>query len=529
MLKTYQQILLSFLVLMIPFFVPLKAESDFRYLPYLQNPDPQAMTILWFSESKEFGQLSYSEEDSENKITVLSKPVKDNSLAYSKWEGQTFFNNKAPALPYKHRIRLSNLQPATTYNYSVTQGKSKFSAMFKTSPVGNKPIRFIVYADSETEPESTGKFTRWDDPLSNRSRRYLIDQTQGYKNNLSVIKSRNPDLILIAGDLVQSGGEQRDWDEFWKHNTNEDGERSLAGKIPIIAALGNHEYYEGPHLDKYNQPGSERAVSKYLSYFEYPANNSPLKEQQDRYYSIKYGPVTFIVLDACNGHPNGSSSDSNYYLLGEKDSGGGFSPDFSKGSLQYQWLESELERAQIHSLFTFVMFHHAPYSSGPHGAPPGFGEQFDPQSGQATRLLTPVFMRYGVDAVFNGHDEIWERSTVSGAEVIDNQEANHTIHFYDVGTGGDGLRAPESGLENQQQKYIAHEDSPEVWQDRILQSGGKHYGHLEVDIVQDSEKSWQAVLKPTYVFPLMVDNGKTYKGFSRRMYGDQITLTKTVP
>jgi len=91
------------------------------------------------------------------------------------------------------------------------------------------------------------------------------------------------------------------------------------------------------------------------------------------------------------------------------------------------------------------------------------------------------------------------------------------------------LRAPESGLENQQQKYIAHEDSPEVWQDRILQSGGKHYGHLEVDIVQDSEKSWQAVLKPTYVFPLMVDNGKTYKGFSRRMYGDQITLTKTVP
>ena len=30
------------------------------------------------------------------------------------------------------------------------------------------------------------------------------------------------DLIIIAGDLVQCGGEQRDWDEFWLQNNNSD-------------------------------------------------------------------------------------------------------------------------------------------------------------------------------------------------------------------------------------------------------------------------------------------------------------------
>ena len=32
----------------------------------------------------------------------------------------------------------------------------------------------------------------------------------GYGENLAVIAARRPDFIAIAGDLVESGGEQRD-------------------------------------------------------------------------------------------------------------------------------------------------------------------------------------------------------------------------------------------------------------------------------------------------------------------------------
>jgi len=225
-------------------------------------------------------------------------------------------------------------------------------------------VRFIVYADSETEPESDNNFTNWVDPANSNARSYLIDQTKGYQNNLDIIRSRQSDLIFIAGDLVETGGEQRDWDEFWRHNSNDN---SIASETPIMAALGNHEYYEGPYLDKYNQPGSERAVKRFLTYFESPENNSPDVEQEGRYYCMKYGPVTFIILDVCNNDTNKSANDTNCYLLGEKDPDGGKAPDFSVGSQQYSWLIERLTESQLESIFTFVIFNHAPYSCGPHG------------------------------------------------------------------------------------------------------------------------------------------------------------------
>ena len=213
-----------------------------------------------------------------------------------------------------------------------------------------------------------------------------------------------------------------------------------------MAAIGNHEYYEGPKMDQYNQPGSERAVKRFLTYFESPANHSPDTEQEGHYYCLKYGPATFIVLDLCNNDTNKSGDDTNFYLLGESDSAGGNAPDFGPGSQQYAWLETRLAEAQQKSLFTFVFFHHVPYSSGPHGFPPGEVEYTDNQSGQPVRLLTPLFMQYGVDAVVAGHDEIWERSVVSGVEIKpDQREETHVIHFYDVGIGGDGLRGPSEG------------------------------------------------------------------------------------
>jgi len=504
------------------------ARADFRVHPYLQNPSPTAMSILWFSETNTAGQLSYAPVGSDAQLTVVSHPAVAAALQYPTWEDTTFFNGAAPAAPFRHRIRLEHLQPATRYTYSVTQGGSSFTAGFKTAPDHNSSIRFVAYADCETEPESTGKPAVWTDPNNEAPRKYLIDQTQGYHNNLAVIRSRKPDLVLIAGDLTQHGGEQRDWDEFWRHNAGRDGHNSLAGNIPILAAPGNHDYYEGPALDRYNQPGSERAISKYLTYFEYPDNQAAHQEQHGRYYSLQYGPATFIMLDLCNNTPAGSADDTNFYLLGEHDAGGGFAPDFNPQSRQYKWLVKQLSAARQNSIFTFVVFHHAPYSSGPHGWPPGKEPQHDRQSGNPTRQLTPLFMEYGVDAVLSGHDEMWERSTISGVEVkLDGSQVKHTIQFYDVGIGGDGLRSPSKDLKNPHQQFLVHNDVPEKWQDGILIDGGKHYGHLEVNIMPVADNIWQAVLEPVYVFPLWDPVEQSYSGYERRVYADQVTLLRT--
>ena len=505
------------------------AQDRFRVHPYLQHPTSGGMTIRWFSENEAQGLLSFREAGSGQPIERQSVPQQVDALAYSTWEDTTFFGGSAPAPPYLQSIRLEGLLPGTLYEYEVIQESDTFMATFRTAPDGWEPMRFIVYADAETEPESSGNYTRWIDPVNGTWRNYLVDQTTGYHQNLEVIRSRNPDLIFIAGDLTQHGGEQRDWDEFWNHNAAADGSESVAGNIPVMAAPGNHDYYEGNYLDGYNQPGSERAVRRFLTYFEHPPNHSPDPDQEGRYFSLTYGPATFIVLDLCNNSPNGSVEDTNFYLLGEGDPEGGNAPDFGPGSRQYEWLIEQLAASQLNSLFTFVIFHHVPYSVGPHGFPPGEGELLDNQSGVPVRALTPLLMRYGVDAVFCGHDEIWERSAITGEEVYpDSSRTLYSMHVYDVGTGGDGLRGPVEGSQNPYQEFLVHTDVPEVWQDSILVEGGKHYGHLEVEILHPDPLTWQAVMMPVYVFPRFIPEDSAYTDFERRVYPDQVVLTRTI-
>jgi len=499
-------------------------EFGFRSLPYLQNPAPDAMTIVWFSEDNNPGQLFYKKQNSTIADTVNSLPILAEPLSYSTWEEDTYFSGNAPSSPYQHRLCLTGLEASTNYYYTIHQGESTFSASFKTAPNPDQTIRFIVFADSETEPESTGKHTQWPDPMTNEARTYLFDQTTGFANNLEIIQARQPDFVAIAGDLVESGGEQRDWDEFWRNLTRPENPPGLASQIPILAAPGNHEYYGGPETGKYFQPASENAINRFRTYFEFPKNDAPNPEQEDRYFRLDYGPITLIALDVVNDSPNGSENDPNFFLSGENDPGGGHAPAFGPGSRQYVWLEHQLQESQSKSLFTFVIFHHLPYSVGPHGWPAGEGAGFNNQSGAPVRSLTPLFMRYGVDAVFAGHDEIWERSEVTGVEITPDGRREHSIHFYDVGIGGDGLRGPEAGLENTYQKFLAHKDSPEIWQDGVLIGGGKHYGHLEVDVEQLPNEGWQAILKPVYVFPTFNKEEKIYDGYERRVYDDVITL-----
>ncbi|MCK4236104.1 MAG: metallophosphoesterase [Candidatus Krumholzibacteria bacterium] len=50
--------------------------------------------------------------------------------------------------------------------------------------------------------------------------------------------------------------------------------------------------------------------------------------------------------------------------------------------------------------FIAAIFHHPPISTGPHT---------EDEMG-LRKTIVPLFERYGVDVVFNGHDHIYERS-----------------------------------------------------------------------------------------------------------------------
>ncbi len=483
-----------------------QAASRYRVTPYLQNPSPTGMTLVWFSDRETAGEVtirSRGPESTSSERKDTSAPARACELSYHLAEYRNL--EEAQTLPFRHVVELDGLQPGNHYAYEVLQDGELASGEFRT-PSADSEVRFVVYGDSETEPESVGKHAAWSvpgDPAEKRE--YLVDQSAGYSANLDVIATRRPDFVAIAGDLVQSGGEQRDWDEFWRHNA------SLAATAPIIAAAGNHDYFGGPgDLGLYSDTGSRRAIAKFQSYFP-----------TDTYYAVDYGPVVLVVIDANSGSPDRSAEDTNWYLDGKP--AGGVVPAWQAGSAQAKWLEKTLASAQQGGKAAFVVFHPAPYTSGVHGLPPGVGDAENFSSGLPLRALTPTFLRYGVAAVFNGHDEIYEHSTVAGRAVrADGSLVDHTVHFFTIGIGGDGLRGAHPAVANPHREFLAHTDAKEVFDNGVLVAGGKHYGHLEVNL-QVVDGIWQARIEPVYVFPLM-NNAGEIQGFERRVYDDVTIL-----
>lgn len=477
--------------------------------PYLQNPTTTAMSVLWLSRSPATATLRCWQGEELVASRQVGGHTEAAALRYSPWEAGEFGANQPG---FQREVRLTGLKAGATYRYEVEQDGQIWPGEFRTAPPRDSKIRFVTYSDSETEPESQGARVNWEDPAHPRQKRdYLVDQDTGYRANLAEIVRSRPDFVVIPGDLVETGGEQRDWDEFWRCN------RQLSRSIPIVGVLGNHEYYGGPNDGRYEEHTSERAVAKFLTYFRSPSNGQPLKREQGRYFSMEYGPITLIAIDGCNGLPHQTGQDSNWHL------GSGLRPqgDFNPGSAQYAWLEAQLRQAQKRSRFTFVAFHHCPYSSGLHAFEPGMGEDHDRQSGLPLQALTPLFLRYGVDALLNGHDEMLERSEVKGVEVRpDGSSRPHTLQVYDVGIGGDGLRGPE--IENPRRKFLAHTDCPEVWRDGRLLEGGKHYGHVQVD-VGPGDHGWEARFTPVYLFPVLNSQGEVER-FERRLYPDVVVL-----
>jgi 3',5'-cyclic AMP phosphodiesterase CpdA len=276
-----------------------------------------------------------------------------------------------------HRIRVTGLAPGTTYNYTVNQGAEVYTSHFKTSPTEDSSVRFIVYGDTETTPSANGHFVNWAQPFGNPNRTYVAEQTEGLRQNNNIIESRNPDFLGIAGDIVDAGGEQRDWDELWRHMAGSIND--LGSSIPILGTPGNHDDYGGV-AGGYSDAGSIIARNKFSTYFESPDNGSSVPEFKDRYFRLDYGPITFISIDVSNGSANGTSSDTNW-LLGA----GPNYPDFNPGSIQYQWLEAQLADAQATSRFTFVELHRD-----------GFRQPVRPASARTHSTLCPVRRRCGL-------------------------------------------------------------------------------------------------------------------------------------
>ena len=101
-----------------------------------------------------------------------------------------------------------------------------------------------------------------------------------------------------------------------------------------------------------------------------------------RWYSVEREGIHFIVLDS--------------------------NSDMQKGSEQYRWLESDLRSVNADIKFRIAIFHHPIFSIGPHVA----------DEKGLKHILLPLFEKYGVCAVFSGHNHNYQRFKYQGINFI---------------------------------------------------------------------------------------------------------------
>ncbi|TDK48149.1 T9SS type A sorting domain-containing protein [Algoriphagus formosus] len=557
--------------------------STFRVKPYLQTYGKANFQITWWSTGESSSEFILFDEQGNPVKTENLTGEEVAEIYYTSIEKNENIPGLDPASwifpdqTRRFRVSLENLDPGVAYFYQVKMGGETFSSGFQTAPdpANWSSIRFIALSDSETEPlgrvnrrawypagltsRPSSGFEDWIAKFGTTEEQgfdiinYALTEKEGYEYNLRVINSRLPNFLLMPGDLVQGSGYQPAWDEFWRHNAGE-YDQGLSN-YPIIPALGNWENFGAKNGSYgFNEKGDflpKLGRERFHEYFETPSAD-PLQLHRQSYYRVDYGPVTILTLDSSNGTPdqsrsdfpddqklknqdftvNGTDTQENYTESAYQAAGGTDLSSFGPGSPQYQWLEANLQEAQESGQLIFVQFHHAAYSSGEHGVPINH-ELATGQSGVPMRVLHPLFEEFGVVAVLSGHDELFERSFVD----LDNDGKG--VMYYDVGVAGDGMRGEKRNWisnplqllnYNSFKQWTADQNEPEQWTiqggNPVLTDGGKHYGHLEVNInriVENGNQFAQIDFSPVYVFPVL-DQNYNLQNVERRVYGDEVSL-----
>lgn len=208
------------------------------------------------------------------------------------------------------------------------------------------------------------------------------------------IAQKRPDIVLHVGDLVADGKNYKNWgSEFFEPA------KKLFSNTPFYIAIGNHE----------------KNAHWFYDFVSYP--------EPENYYSFDYGNAHFTIIDS-------NRADQKRIDTSE----------YRPGSTQYKWLEKDLKDSK--SEWKFIFFHHPPYSSSPH---------FPEKSCKKVRVLSPLFEKYGVDIVFNGHVHNYERSYPIKNNKIDMKQG--VIYLV---TGGGG--AELAGL-NQKRSFFTAESA----------------------------------------------------------------------
>lgn len=198
---------------------------------------------------------------------------------------------------------------------------------------------------------------------------WLGDNQEAYTRfttHISHMAERNPNMLFVVGDLVQTGSVQVEWQQLWWDPLQE---KDFAQYAQVLAARGNHDM---------DHPFS-------YAYVDLPENGS--------HYSFVYGDVFILVL---NTHADIVPSANGLY-----------------GQYDYMVEALQSEVAQ-NARFRIVAFHQAPFSNASQSQTQDqlYGLQ------NARNFWVPVFEQENVDIVIAGHYHSYQRGSRNGVTYL---------------------------------------------------------------------------------------------------------------
>jgi predicted phosphodiesterase len=273
----------------------------------------------------------------------------------------------------EHRVTLFGLLNDTTHCYRIYLPDSLSTGAYKAAESSFKTFRAA------------------DKPYFN----FLAfgDSGSGSEEQLELagqMEKFEPDFIVHTGDLLTEGLEADADEQYFIPYKN------MISKYPVYAALGNHDYGR-----QYNKPEGRRFLRE--NYI--PFHTAPYTGLPPYYYFFDDGNARFFVLDA-------------NYLAGAR-----WAQPLGENSKQYKWLEHFLSRTG--KAWKFVVIHEPLYSTGAHGV-----------NEEQQALLAPLFEKYKVDMVFQGHDHDYERTRPIKDGQINDAEG---VIYVTLGGGGSPL------------------------------------------------------------------------------------------
>ncbi len=218
--------------------------------------------------------------------------------------------------------------------------------------------------------------------------------------NDGLVAAQHPVFHLHAGDLCYADQighghgtdlyRPRTWDRFLAQT------EPIASSVPWMPTLGNHDMEAIYSPDGY---GGQRAR------WDFP-DNGPAKATGA--YSFVYGNVGVVALD---------SNDVTYEIPVNH----GYT-----GGTQTRWLDRRLKtlRARPDVDFVVVFHHHCAYSTTVQHA----------SEGGVRAQWVPLFDKYQVDLVINGHNHIYERADTMRGGTARKTPIGDTVHPETDGT-----------------------------------------------------------------------------------------------